>query len=261
MPTPSVRGRLLWFELMTTDLDAAERFYAAVVGWKPKASNASSMPMRYTEWHRSDGVPVGGAMALTPEMAGVPPHWMLYFGVDSFADGAAQATKLGAGPLSPVIDVPNVGRMQTLKDPQGAPFSIYQPNEPPPPTEGEPTVGDVSWLELYTTDSAAAFAFYRDLFGWQSTENMDMGEMGVYRMFGQSARSLGGMMTKMGDMAHMPSAWLIYFWVPEIRAAAKRVTDNGGTVINGPMQVPGGTWILQGTDPQGAFFCLNAAKE
>ncbi len=259
MSAPSVRGRLLWFELMTTDLAAAERFYSAVVGWTVKRSTNGPMP--YTEWLRPGDVPVGGAMTLPPQLTGVPPHWMIYIGVDSFDAGVAHATKLGATTLSPVIDVPNVGRMQTLKDPQGAPFSIYQPNEPPPPAADAPAVGDASWLELYTTDSAAALAFYRDLFGWQSTEDMDMGEMGVYRMFGQSARSLGGMMTKVGDMADLPTAWVVYFWVPEIRAAATRVTDNGGTVVNGPMQVPGGTWILQGTDPQGAFFSLNAPKE
>ncbi len=171
------------------------------------------------------------------------------------------ATRLGGSTLSPVIDVPNVGRMQTLKDPQGAAFSIYQPSSAPQSPEGPAPVGDVSWLELYATDGAAAMPFYGELFGWQPTETMDMGPMGKYDMFGRAAHSLGGMMTKAGDMAHLPTAWLIYFRVPDVHEAAGRVKANGGAVVNGPMEVPGGDWIVQCTDPQGAAFALHSKKQ
>lgn len=52
--------------------------------------------------------------------------------------------------------------------------------------------------------------------------------------------------------------WQFYFNVPAIDAAAKRVTDNGGKILMGPMEVPGGSWIVQGMDPQGAHFALMA---
>jgi predicted enzyme related to lactoylglutathione lyase len=54
-------------------------------------------------------------------------------------------------------------------------------------------------------------------------------------------------------------SWTFYFNVPAIDAAAERVTSSGGTIINGPMEVPGGTWIVQCLDPQGAMFALSAA--
>ena len=151
--------------------------------------------------------------------------------------------------------------MQTLKDPQGAAFSIYQPVSGPQSPEGPAQDGDASWLELYTTDSAAAMSFYGELFGWRATESMDMGPMGVYRMFGRSQHSLGGMMNKVDDMVHLPTAWLIYFQVPDVHAAASRVKANGGTVVNGPMEVPGGDWIIQCMDPQGAAFALHSKKQ
>ena len=93
--------------------------------------------------------------------------------------------------------------MRTMKDPQGAMFSIYEPSSPPMQAEGEPKIGDVSWHELYTTDGDAAMTFYTALFGWKPTEAMDMGEMGKYQMFGR-AFPLGGMMNKPPNMSAMP---------------------------------------------------------
>jgi hypothetical protein len=252
-------GRPLWFELMTTDVEAARRFYGGVVGWTTKDS--TDLGMAYTEWLRPDGAPAGGMMALPAELKaeGVPPHWIVYIGVDRLEERAAHVARLGGGSLSPVIEVPTVGRLQTMRDGQGAAFSLYEPSSEPP-TEAPPVHGDLSWLELYTTDSAAALAFYRELFGWQSTEDMDMGPMGVYRMFGRTPnQAIGGMMTKTPDM-QMPNAWTLYFKVPDVHAAAERVKANGGQILHGPMEVPGGDWIVQAMDPQGAAFALHQAK-
>jgi uncharacterized protein len=87
-----------------------------------------------------------------------------------------------------------------------------------------------------------------------------MGPMGKYYMFGRAQHSMGGMITKSPDMAHLPNAWLIYFRVPDAAAAAGRVKANGGTVLHGPMEVPDGDWIIQCMDPQGAAFALHSKK-
>jgi hypothetical protein len=50
--------------------------------------------------------------------------------------------------------------------------------------------------------------------------------------------------------------WLYYVGVPAIDPAVETITTGGGRVINGPMEVPGGAWIVQGIDPQGAMFAL-----
>ncbi|MDQ6621584.1 MAG: hypothetical protein M3Z31_18145 [Pseudomonadota bacterium] len=52
--------------------------------------------------------------------------------------------------------------------------------------------------------------------------------------------------------------WLYYFNTDAFGPAAKRITDNGGKVIHGRMEVPGGQWVVQGLDPQGAMFVLVA---
>jgi predicted enzyme related to lactoylglutathione lyase len=256
MADSSVLGRFLWYELLTTDMKAAERFYGAVVGWTVAPFDGSPQP--YDMWIRPDGAPMGGVMTL-PEGMNVPPHWGMYVGVSELDAAAAQVERLGGSAMSPVIDVPTVGRMRTMKDPQGAMFSIYEPISPPAQPEGEPTLGDASWHELYTTDGDAAMAFYTELFGWNPTEAMDMGEMGKYQMFGR-AFPLGGMMKMSPEMGQMPPAWNIYFRVDDVHTGAERVKANGGQLLNGPMEVPGGDWIVNCVDPQGAAFSLHHRK-
>ena len=256
MADASLLGRFMWYELLTTDMKAAETFYKAVVGWGVTPFEGSPDP--YDMWVRPDGAPMGGVMPL-PEGMNVPPHWMLYVGVPRLEDGIAAVERLGGSGMSPVIDVPEVGRMRVMTDPQGAMFSIYEPTSPPQEPEGEPKLGDVSWHELYTSDLDGAITFYTTLFGWQLTEAMDMGEMGKYQMFGR-AFPLGGMMKKAPEMAQMPSAWGIYFRVDDVHRAAERVTTNGGQILNGPMEVPGGDWIVNCVDPQGAAFSLHHRK-
>jgi uncharacterized protein len=260
MTASPLLGRPLWYELMTTDMDAAQAFYNVVVGWTTTPFDGAGQP--YAMWTRADGAPTGGVMTLPDDLKAmhVPPFWAMYVGVPTIESGVARVTELGGSAVSPVIAVPDVGRMQMVKDPQGAAFYLYEPTTPSQSPEGPAPIGDVSWLELYTTDNVGAMSFYGDLFGWAATESMDMGPMGVYRMFGRTAgHSIGGMMTKTPDMAQVPTTWLLYFRVPDINAAAERVKANGGTVRMGPMEVPGGSWILQAVDPQGGTFALHQA--
>ena len=259
MTEAPLRGRLMWFELMTNDLAAAERFYTDVVGWTITPFDGAGMP--YKMFTRAGGVPVGGAMTLPAELAqhGVPPHWGMYVGVEKLEPAAADVARLGGSAMSEVMEVPTIGRMQAMRDPQGAAFSIYEPASPPPP-EAAAVPGDVSWIELMTTDAAAAFSFYQALFGWQATETMDMGPMGKYHMFGRHLGPLGGMMNKLPEMAQMPPNWGLYVLVSNLDAAVARVKAGGGQILNGPMEVPGGDHIVNCLDPQGAAFSLHAKK-
>ena len=122
--------------------------------------------------------------------------------------------------------------------------------------------GTIGWHELYTTDLEAGFDFYNKLFGWTKVSDMDMGPMGVYRIFDEGDHKEmgdGGMMTKAPQIPI--SCWNFYFNVDSINAAVKRVESGGGKIMNGPMQVPGGGWIINGQDPQGAMFSLVSNME
>jgi predicted enzyme related to lactoylglutathione lyase len=242
---------------MTTDMDAAVKFYNAVIGWGAAPFDGSPQP--YTMFTNGE-TPVSGVLK-TPEGVNAPPFWAMYVGVPKLEDAAAHIKRLGGSECSPVIEVPNVGRMQMMQDPQGAAFYIYEPATSEHPPEGPAAIGQASWLELMTTDAPAAMRFYQELFGWQPSEAMDMGPgLGMYQMFNRPHGMIGGMMNKPKELAHVPPNWQIYFRVPDINAAVDRIKANGGRILNGPMEVPGGDWIVNAMDPQGAAFSLHARK-
>jgi hypothetical protein len=167
---------------MTTDLDSSARFYTRVVGWEKQAWDQDPSYRMFA----TGGVPMAGYMLL-PEDArrmGAPPHWMTYIGTPDVDATAAQAEDLGARVLKSPTDIPNVGRFSVIQDPQGATFSAFTPNQPPP-GDGKPSLGDFSWHELTTTDWPAALHFYHRLFGWEKAGSMEMGpDIGTYQMFG-----------------------------------------------------------------------------
>jgi len=196
----------------------------------------------------------------TPKGMNMPPFWSMYVAVPKLEEAVAHIKRLGGSDLSGIIDVPSVGRLQMLKDPQGAAFYIIQPEPREERPEQAPEVGEASWHELMTTDAAAAMKFYTEVFGWQPSDTMDMGEMGKYHMFNRPSGMIGGMMNKPPQLANVPPYWAIYFRVADINAAVERVKANGGQILNGPMEVPGGDWIVNAMDPQGAAFSLHAKK-
>ena len=120
-------------------------------------------------------------------------------------------------------------------------------------------IGSCAWNELVAGNQANAIAFYTGLFGWtEPRDPMDMGEMGEYKFIAHNDVDIGAIMQKPPQMP-VPM-WNHYFRVPSIDAARAAVEANGGTVMMGPHEVPGGDWIIQGTDPQGAMFALVGAK-
>jgi predicted enzyme related to lactoylglutathione lyase len=248
-------GRPVWYELMTTDMPAAEGFYGNVIGWT--SAPFDSAPNPYAIFSRSGQGQVAGVMK-KPDGMNMPPFWAMYVAVPKLEEAVAHIKRLGGSDLSPVIQVPTVGRLQMMKDPHGAAFYIIQPASTEETPEKAPEVGEASWHELMTTDAPAAMKFYSEIFGWRPSETMDMGSMGKYYMFNRPHGMIGGMMNKPPEMAHVPPHWMIYFRVSDIDAAVERIKANGGRILNWPMEVPGGAWIVNAVDPQGAAFSLHA---
>lgn len=255
--TAALLGRPLWYELMTTDQQAAEAFYRAVVGWGTTPFKEARHP--YTMFNRGGDTPVAGVMA-RPEEVKAPPFWAMYIGAPNLESTAAQIRQLGGSAHTGVIETPTVGRMQLMMDPQGAAFYIYEPASSDQLPEAAAQIGEASWLELMTTDADAAMKFYHQVFGWEPADTMDMGPDGKYQMFKRPHGTIGGMMNKPPQMANVPPNWQIYFRVADVDAAADRIKASGGKILNGPMEVPGGDRVLSAMDPQGAAFGLHARK-
>jgi predicted enzyme related to lactoylglutathione lyase len=252
-------GKFCWYELMTTDAAAAETFYRGVVGWG--ANDAGQPDMAYTLLLAGEA-PVAGLMTL-PEAAcagGAKPGWIGYVAVDDVDAYAARVTEAGGSVHRAPADIPGIGRFAVVADPQGATFVLFKGTagmSPPPAGCNHP--GYTGWHELMAADGEAAFKFYAGLFGWTKADAMDMGPMGIYQLFAAGGGlAIGGMMTKPPSVP--APFWTYYFQVDGIEAAVSRIKAGGGTIINGPMEVPGGRWIVQGLDPQGAMFALLGPK-
>jgi predicted enzyme related to lactoylglutathione lyase len=253
---PNSHGRFAWHELSTTDPDGATAFYPRIMGWNTE-------PMEgipdYTLWTKG-GEPIGGMMPLSDERKanGVPVHWLPYVQVYDTDECARQVTTLGGKLLGGPKEVPHVGCWAVLADPQGVVIGVFEPASNLPQTPGHPALSEFSWHELATTDYKAASDFYRALFRWEVINEHDMGPMGMYRLFGQKGQPFGGMFNKPPEIP-APN-WLSYTRVDDVKQRVKTVEESGGTIMVPPMEVPGGDWIAQCMDAQGAMFAIHTPK-
>ncbi|HEY5290032.1 MAG TPA: VOC family protein [Caulobacteraceae bacterium] len=248
-------GKFSWYELMTTDTAAAVAFYEKVVGWKSEAMGQTPDGSPYTVLSTAEGG-IAGLM----KMEGMPPAWLGYVSVDDVDDYAKRFEAAGGQIHRAPGDIPGIGRFSVVADPQGAGIILFKAlpraDGAEPPSLDTP--GYFSWRELMTTDGPSAVDFYAKMFGWEKSTAHDMGPMGVYQLFAYDGADRGGIMTR---SAQMPvSHWGYYVRVDGAGAAIERLKAAGGTVVNGPMQVPTGEWVVQAQDPQGAHFGLNSWK-
>lgn len=260
MPNPV--GSFIWYELMTSDPDAAAEFYGAVIGWKIAAHSdeqSASDGMDYRMIVRDDGGMAGGVLKLTGEMiaGGARPCWMPYFYVPDVDAEIASIEAEGGKLQMPATDLP-VGRIAMVADPQGVPIYLMTPVPPPgAPADArsdvfnENAVQRVRWNELASKDQEGSMDFYARHFGFEFKDRMPMGDMGDYCFISHHDKTLGAIMRKNWDNAVL---WDFYFGVPSVTAAKMAIESNGGSVMSGPMEVPGGDWVVFGTDPQGARF-------
>ncbi len=254
---PSQHGQFIWYELMTPDPLGAKAFYEAVVpGWSIGERNPGAIDYRMIE--RSDGGNAGGVLGMSEP--GPKPGWHGYIAVHDVDEVIRQIEGRGGRAHMPATDIPGVGRIAMVADPQGNAFYVMTPK---PPAGQEDAQSDafstdqeqrVGWNELTTADPAAARQLYGEMFGWSSEEFMPMGELGEYRFFEHRGTTFGavcGLVPNGGG-----SLWRYYIRVPSIAASVDAVKSGGGTVSMGPHEVPGGDHVIIGMDPQGAEFAL-----
>jgi len=246
-------GTFCWIELGTTDTKAAKTFYGGLFDW-----TFSDVPMgpdaSYTLTHRG-GLDVSGLYAYDAEQRkrGVPPHWLVYVAVASADEAAERAKSLGATiPMAP-MNVMDVGRMALIQDPQGAVFAVWEPKS----HAGSRLVNEIGsygWVELQTTDDAAARDFYSRLFGWE----VKVGPVGgaPYTQWKWGDGYVGGCMKLDPAWGPLPPHWLLYFRVESCNATTADVMGRGGRVVAAPRDIAGIGRIAVFADPQGAVFAV-----
>lgn len=255
MSTSSDRGLFVWHEVGTNDLRAGEDFYAKVAGWKTESwSQNPSYKLFVVRREAKAGLYLitESANTFTP-----PPSWLSYIGTPDVDATVRQAVELGGKVVVAAYNVPSVGRMAHLQDPQGAAFAVSSQDQRS--RYRDPQLGDFSWHELLTSNWQTAFDFYAKLFGWEKMESMDMGPQGTYQIFGTGGHQLGGMFNPSGLPPGGP-LWIPYVLVADARRTAELANENRATIVHGPSEVPGGDWVFTGIDPQGAMFAAHSKK-
>ena len=250
-------GKFCWYELMTPDVAAAERFYASVVGWSMRDSGMEGMDYILAYAGESQ---VAGLMTLPAAAGGMPSMWMGYIFTDKIEETLEDIAANGGKVHRQAQDIPGIGRFAVAADPHGAIFSLFTTEDEGPEQPEMMTPGHIGWHELMAGDLDSAWEFYSRTFGWTKGMAVDMSDagMGTYQTFAVGGgNAFGGMMTNPPG-SPVPPSWGYYFVVEGLDAAGKRVVDGGGEVMMGPMEVPGGAWILNCADPQGAHFSLVA---
>ena len=248
----------IWYELLTSDTQAATHFYSEILGWTVSSSNHSGMEYQMIQAKEAF---VAGLMSLPPGAAehGMQACWLGYISVSNLEAAIASYLEAGGSLHMPAMTVPGVGSFALVADPQGAALYLMQPEGDEESTSFAPKkLGHGGWHELHAKDEQAAFEFYEKQFSWNKNSEMDMGAMGQYILVDSGPGApFGGIFTNpTAEKAH----WLFYFNVSDIDIACQQIQDLGGSIIREPHQVPTGDFILVAKDPQGAMFALLASE-
>lgn len=113
------------------------------------------------------------------------------------------------------------------------------------------TPGAPCWIDLMTSDTEKAKAFYTALFGW-TYETGDQEKYGGYITASKNGKMVAGIMEKQADMGAMPDLWSTYLRTDDIAATTEAAAANGGQVLLAPMEVPEQGSMAMYADASGA---------
>ncbi|GAU66948.1 hypothetical protein SSP35_04_00270 [Streptomyces sp. NBRC 110611] len=261
--TDFVPGSPCWLDLGAPDVEVAAAFYRAVFGWR--AEPYGDQGAGGYSLFRLDGKVVAAAGPLTED--GARSAWTIYFHTPD-ADVTVEAVARAGGAVRSVPTRVGTegGRFAQLTDPQGAEFAIWEPAGHPG-IEAVDGPGTLGWTELYTTDPAAARAFYRAVFDWRTQDVPLPGGGGTYTLLRPADcgedRVHGGLLGVPADLlgpAGRPY-WHPVFGSADCDASVGLATGNGGRLVMGPETVEGVGRLAVCTDPAGAEFVVLMPQE
>lgn len=115
-----------WFEAYSPNPDATKEFYAKVFGWTSTEMDMGDF--MYPMMQSGDKPAHCGIMnTSTPEMEGVPAHWLVYFYTADIETAVGNVTSAGGQIMHGTMDIPGVGKIAIVSDSVGAVFALHQP--------------------------------------------------------------------------------------------------------------------------------------
>lgn len=235
-------GEPIWLELATTDPERSIAFYGGLLGWTADASDSldGAATLRLGGAHVARLVPM-------PD-----DGWIVYLKVrDAAAAASATAANGGRVQVGPSA-VGEQGVLVIATDPAGARVGFWQPGRHPGFEAGDEPGAPV-WFELHTLDFATV-AFYERVAGWRP---VSMGDSDKFRMVvnGEPGTARAGIYDATRDDLDDESAWMPYFATADADAAAVRIRELGGALLDQPVDTPYGRTV-HATDPLGTLFTI-----
>lgn len=240
-------GTPSWVDIGVPDMDAAVAFYGGLFGW------TFTEGAEETGGYRQALIGDKRVAGFGPKMDPGPPYWATYIATDDADATAEKVVAAGGQVLVPPMDVMEFGRMAVFTDDVGTVFSVWQGGtHPGSELVNEPNT--LTWNELNTRQPDEAKAFYTSVFGW--TAETGESPMMTYTQWYLDGDVVGGMM-HMGAQfpPEVPNLWLVYFGVDDTDAAIAKVTELGGKLLMGPMDIDAGRFAVV-EDPSEAAFAI-----
>lgn len=248
-------GSPVWMDLGTTDQDASRDFYRELFGW-----NFTSTGPDFGGYEMIDvGVPVGG-LGLNMNADGeldpsMPVWWTVYLKVED-ADAAIEAVGANGGTVFvPPMAIGDMGRMAIVAAPSGAAFGLWESGSFDGfDTQGRP--GTSTWFETLTKDFDADTAFYATVLGWENA--LMEGETRYATNHPGEGATAGICEANAWLPDEAPSFWRVYLAVEDTDATVARITELGGSLLDGPMDSPFGRVATVADSLGGAFQIIQS---
>jgi len=253
-------GRFFWYELNTTDLEKSASFFAGLFNCDLLQNEDDNATFFLAPTGTES--PIFRLLPIKAE-EGTRSHWIGFVSVDGL-DAAIAKTEEAGGELHLISDneegrAPDDARFAVVTDPQGAVMTLYEDLPGlPDGGEGMPEVGRLAWIELLTSDRAAAAAFYRDLVGWEVGPEHARGEEGFAHALFRDGRVFG-LLRDLPAGSPVPPHWVFYLRVDDLDRAVAHARALGGFMYEDPAEVDGGRRVLM-LDPTGAPVALWAPR-
>jgi uncharacterized protein len=235
----ALTGKVIWHDLVTPDLDAAERFYGKLFGWQFETLSDDY------KLASNNGNLIGGVARLEDKQR--RSHWLPLVSVPDVESAVSKTTAAGGVQLLRPFDLPKRGQVAVVADPQGAAFGVVN-SASGDPADRPAGLHDWLWHEVWVDDPARAVSFYRDLLGYQPSMDQAFGQ--EYTYLSADGKPRVGIVEKASP--EIGNTWVAYVRVRDVKATAAKAEALGGTVLMAPAeQVRGGTVAII-ADPNGA---------
>jgi len=240
-------GKLIWFDLLTDNVDAAKQFYGPVFGWK--FADVPNSQRRYSVISAGNERIGGIFQPMLKVTKGANAHWLTLISVAD-ADAAARYARSNGGQVvSGPTSVPSRGTHVVLRDPQGAMVGVLKSESGDPPDEpAEP--GEFLWVDLFVPKPAEAAAFYRGLVGWTPEDQSAAGKSDRVILNASGFSRAGVKLLPAGARPGL----LPYVQVANVATTLKRVKSAGGKILIPPSPENFNGQVAVIADPQGGVI-------